>query len=178
MPVIIRPATVADVAAINALYNYEIRTGVASFDEVEWPHERRAAWFEAHQSDAQPVFVAEDDAGDVIGFASLTLMSDKSGYRFTRENTVIITPAWHGKGVGRALMSALIFEARRLGLRLLVALVTSTNEASIRLHQSLGYEVMGTLRNAGYKFDQWHSTVYLQLDLFEGIEDSPLTADR
>jgi phosphinothricin acetyltransferase len=162
----IRPATRDDVAAINALYNYEIRTGTASFDEVEWPHERRLSWFEAHQHDCQPVLVAEDtNTGEVIGFTSLTLVSDKTGYRFTRENTIIITPAYHRRGIGRALLGALIDEARALGLRLIVALITHTNQGSIELHQALGYRYMGTLENAGYKFDQWHSTVYMQLDL-------------
>jgi phosphinothricin acetyltransferase len=164
----IRAATFHDVGAINELYNYEIRTGTASYDEVEWPYERRREWFEAHQTDAQPVFVAEDaSTGKVIGFASLTLMSDKTGYRFTRENTVIITPAYHRQGIGRALLAALLDEARAQGLRLIVALVTSTNHGSIELHKAMGYEVMGTLRNAGYKFGQWHSTVYLQIDLQE-----------
>ena len=71
-------------------------------------------------------------------------------------------------GIGRALMEALLAEARRAGLRLIVALVSSSNAASIELHRQLGYEVMGTLKNAGYKFGQWHSTVYLHLDLQEG----------
>jgi len=160
----VRAALVGDVEAINGLYNYEIVNGVATWDEVEWPFARRMAWFEAHQADAQPVFVAET-AGEVIGFSSLTLLSDKSGYRFTRENTVIVRPDWHGKGVGKALMTALLAEARSLGLRLIIASVTSTNEASIGLHRSLGYEVVGELRNSGYKFGEWLSTTYLQLDL-------------
>lgn len=163
---VIRDSTIDDVEAINALYNYEIANGTASFDEVEWPFERRLAWFALHQFESQPVLVAEDPAnGEVVGFASLTQLSDKTGYRFTRENTVIIRPDWQGKGVGRAIMAALIEQARILELRLIVALVTDTNEASIGLHQALGYEVMGTLKNAGYKFGKWHSTVYLQLDL-------------
>jgi phosphinothricin acetyltransferase len=162
----IRAAGVGDVEAINALYNYEIRTGVASFDEVEWPYARRLAWFKAHETDAQPVLVAEDTTtGEVIGFCSLTVMSDKSGYRFTRENTIIIRPEYHRRGIGRAMLTALLDEARKLGLRLIVALVTSTNEGSIELHKALGYRYMGTLENAGYKFGQWHSTVYLQIDL-------------
>lgn len=163
---VVRAATWGDIEAVNALYNYEIRTGTASYDEVEWSYERRRAWFEAHQQDCQPVLVAEDSrTGEVVGFASLTLFSDKTGYRFTRENTVIIRPDYHRRGIGRALLAALIEEARSEGLRLIVALVTSTNEGSIRLHESLGYSVMGTLHNAGHKFGQWHSTTYLQLDL-------------
>ena len=160
-----RAARAADIVAINALYNYEIVHGVATWDEAEWPLARRVAWFEAHQGDAQPVFVAEAADGEVVGFSSLTLLSDKSGYRHTRENTVIVRPDWHGKGVGKALMVALLEDARRLGLRLIIASITSTNEASIGLHHSLGYEVVGELRNSGYKFGQWLSTTYMQLDL-------------
>lgn len=166
MPAIhIRAATGDDVAAINALYNHEIRVGVATWDETPWPVEKRLAWFNDHQDDAQPVLVAVDAGGDVIAYASLTRYSSLSGYRYTRENTIIVAPGSQGQGVGAMLLSALIEKARRLGLRLIVASITTTNEASLALHRRLGYQDMGVLYHAGFKFGEWQSTCYLQLDL-------------
>jgi phosphinothricin acetyltransferase len=160
----IRPATVADLEAINRIYNQEIEHGTATWDTEPWTLERRRAWWAEHSGPLQPVIVAEDGTG-VVGFAYLTLMSQKHGWRFTREDTIYIGEGARGRGVGAALLGALLEEARAIGVRLVVASITSTNEVSIRLHRRFGFEMVGTLRNAGYKFDRWMDTSYMQVDL-------------
>lgn len=161
--VAIRAASESDLPEILRIYNDAIANGVATWDEAPWTMDQRRDWFEHHDA-TQPVLVAECE-GQLAGFAYLTLMSAKSGWRFTREDTIYIDPAFQGRGLGRELLSALLDRARDLGLRLIVASITSTNEASLRLHASLGFEVVGTLRNAGFKFGEWLSTTYMQLDL-------------
>lgn len=162
---IIRPATEADLAAIDAIYNAEILTGVATWDLEPWSPGRRRRWFAEHAADpTQPVLVA-DAGGAVVGFAYLSKLSDKGGWRFTREDTVYVHPDWQGKGVGRALLATLIERARQLPIRLVVASIESTNARSLALHRSLGFELIGEYRNAGYKFGAWRSTTYLGLDL-------------
>jgi phosphinothricin acetyltransferase len=160
----VRPATAADLPAINRIYNEEIETGTATWDEDPWTMDQREAWFASHDA-TQPVLVAQAAAGDVAGFAYLSLMSAKSGWRFTREDTVYLDPAYRGKGIGRLLLTTLLDEAKVIGLRLIIASITWDNAASIGLHRALGFEVVGTLHNAGFKFGRWIDTTYMQLDL-------------
>jgi len=160
----IRRAREDDLPAIQRIYNDEILTGTATWDETPWTIERRREWFAGHD-DLSPVLIAEAANGDVAGFAYLSRMSDKSGWRFTREDTIYIDPACRGRGVGRVLLEALLEEARRIGLRLIVASITSENAASIALHRRCGFETVGTFRNAGFKFGRWLDTTDMQVDL-------------
>ncbi len=164
-PFLIRTAAEGDLPGIDAIYNEEILHGVATWDVEPWPPERRRAWFAEHEADpTQPVLVAV--AGDeVVGFACLSRVSDKRGWRFTREDTVYVRGDWQGKGLGRALLTELLARARRLPIRLVVASIESTNERSLALHRSLGFQTIGEYRDAGFKFGRWRSTTYLGLDL-------------
>jgi L-amino acid N-acyltransferase len=158
-----RFATEDDLAAILKIYNDAIRAGVATWDEEPWTMDQRRAWWTEHD-ESQPVLVAESD-GEVAGFAYLSKMSAKSGWRFTREDTIYIDERLQGRGIGKVLLEALLDRARALGLRLIVASITSDNAVSIGLHEKLGFRVVGTLANAGFKFGRWLDTTYMQLDL-------------
>ncbi len=158
----IRFATEGDLPGILRIYNDAIVTGVATWDEEPWTMERRREWWAEHQADAlTPVIVAEAD-GEVAGMAYLSRMSQKSGWRFTLEDTIYVDPAYHGRGVGRALLSQLLGLAGKQGTHVVVASITSSNEASIALHEALGFEYVGEIREAGWKFGRRHSTTYWQ----------------
>jgi L-amino acid N-acyltransferase len=159
----VRAAETKDLPAILRIYNDAIRDGTATWDEDPWTMEQREVWFASHDA-TSPIIVAECE-GEICGFAYLSPMSAKSGWRFTREDTIYIDPAFQGRRIGRLLLTALLDRARELGLRLIVASITWDNAASIALHRSLGFETMGTLHNAGFKFGKWLDTTYLQLDL-------------
>lgn len=157
---VIRDATVADLAAINALYNDEVLNGTATWDDEPWSTERRAAWFAELGEPSTPVLVAE--VGDEVrGFAYLSWYRPKSGYRYTREDTIYIHPECRGKGLGTPLLAALIQRARASNIHLLAAVITTDNEPSIRLHRALGFEEVGTLRECGYKFGRWLDAVQM-----------------
>ncbi|MEO6043967.1 MAG: N-acetyltransferase family protein [Tepidiformaceae bacterium] len=156
----IRPCRTEDLPAILRIYNDEIETGVATWDETPWTIEQREAWFAGHDA-STPVLVAES-AGAVVGFAYLTFMSAKSGWRFTREETIYIDPGARGQGVGNLLLGALLEAARAIGVHLVVASITSTNTASLELHTKHGFEDAGTLRSAGFKFGKWLDTTHMQ----------------
>ncbi|MBM3140779.1 MAG: N-acetyltransferase family protein [Chloroflexi bacterium] len=157
----IRRAAEGDLEAMNRIYNWEVEHGVATWELDPWPLERRVEWFRARDHD-EPVLVVES-AGAVIGFGYLTKYRGRRGYRFTRENTVFIEPGYQRRGLGRALLAALIAEARTLGLHALVAWIDAENAGSIELHRALGYELIGVERETGHKFEQWRSSVEMQL---------------
>ncbi|MFN0095502.1 MAG: N-acetyltransferase family protein [Dehalococcoidia bacterium] len=166
MDVTIRSATEADLPRIHAIYNDAIRETTATWDEAPWPFEQRQAWWEEHAADASsPVVVADLAGQSVAGFAYLSWYRPKSGYRFTRENTVYVDPAWHGRGIGRLLMAEIVQLARDHGIHTLLAVIESTNEASLRLHASLGYVESGRQREAGFKFNRWLDATTMQLIL-------------
>jgi len=165
LKIVVRAATEDDLPAINRIHNPEILHGTATWDVEPWTEEQRREWFRGHD-ELNPVLVAEHE-GEVIGFAYVTLVSQKTGWRFTREDTIYIDERYRGRGVGDRLLAALLAVLKGLGVRLVIASITSTNQTSIRLHAKYGFTVIGEMKNAGYKFGQWHSTTYMQVDLGE-----------
>lgn len=162
--VTVRPATEADLPAINAIYNREILEGVATWDTEPWTAEARLAWFHAHTHPGEVILAAEA-GGETVGFGYLSLYRVRLGYRFTREDTVYVRPDIQRAGVGRLLLVALLDEARRTGMHAVVARIEASNVGSIALHRSLGFEVLGEERETGRKFDRWLSLVQMQIVL-------------
>jgi len=159
--IILRPATEADLGAINAIYNFYVRTSTATFDLEEGSLEERRQWFDQH-GERYPLLVAEA-AGEVVGWCSASPFRLRPGYRHTVEDSVYIQDAWRGRGVGRLLLAALLREVERLGYHSVMALIgDSANEASVRLHASLGLRHVGIEREVGYKFDRWLDVVHMQ----------------
>lgn len=162
----IRAAERRDLEAINRIYNHDILHGTATWDEEPWPIERREAWFGEHDA-TTPVLVAEMD-DMVAGFAYLSLYRPKTGYRFTREDTIYLDEVYRGLGIGNALLGALLERAAALDLRCIVAVITKDNTASVALHRRYGFEDAGTVRQVGYKFGRWLDSVTMQLLLQGG----------
>jgi L-amino acid N-acyltransferase len=103
------------------------------------------------------------DDGDVIGWARL-LPWRQRGFEVV-EDLVYVDPLYQKKGVGRELLARLIEAARETGCRTIVASVAADNRAGLRLHQSLGFEVVGTLTDAAYKFSRWMDITLVQRSL-------------
>ena len=160
-PVLLRPATQADLAAINEIYNFYVRTSTATFDLEEVRPEERRQWFDQH-GERYPVLVAEA-AGAVVGWCSASPFRLRPGYRHTVEDSVYLQDTWRGRGVGRLLLAALLREVERLGYHSVMALIgDSANEASVRLHASLGFRQVGIEQEVGYKFGRWLDVVLMQ----------------
>jgi phosphinothricin acetyltransferase len=158
---LIRPATVGDLRSINAIYNEEIRTGVATWDYEPWSLEARVRWFESHDP-AEPVLVAEV-GGAVAGFGYLSWYRGKVGYQYTREDTVYVDPAFHRRGLGALLLGALVEQARERGMRAVMAQIEASNLGSIALHERFGFVRLGVEREVGYKFGRWLDAVPMEL---------------
>jgi phosphinothricin acetyltransferase len=101
------------------------------------------------------VLVAEEDADDVVGFASLSPYKDRPAYSTTVEDSVYVRRDQQGKGVGRLLLAELVSVATRHGFHAVMARIVGGHEASIRLHAGLGFERVGTEREVGRKFGRW-----------------------
>ena len=149
----IRPATEADLDAIDDIYNDAILNTTATWDEEPWTPARRLAWFKEHDA-STPVLVA-DLEGRVAGFAYLSHYRPKIGYRFTREDTIYIHREFRGRGFGARLLSVLVDAAREIGIHCLIAAIAGENEPSIALHRRLGFTVAGTQKECGIKFGRW-----------------------
>ena len=160
----IRPATESDLPAILAIYNEVVANTTAAY--VYEPHTlaMRTKWFDDLKAGGWPVIVADSD-GTITGFGCIGVFRSKPGYKYTGEHTVYVHVDHRGKGVGHALLSALIEEAKRLELRTLIGGIDSANVASIALHASFGFVECARMRDVAYKFGRWLDLVFMQLIL-------------
>lgn len=156
----IRPAIEKDVPAITFIYNDAILNSTATFDTEIKSEEDRLQWLRSHD-EKHPVMVAEIE-GVVVGWASLTRWSDRSAYDSTAESSVYVHPSYRKQGIGKTLMEVLVLEGKRAGLHSLLARITHGNEHSIYIHERLGYELVGTLKEVGVKFGTYQDVHMLQ----------------
>ncbi|WP_029149574.1 GNAT family N-acetyltransferase [Microbacterium indicum] len=162
----IRPAETRDIADIREIYNYYVTNSVVTFDEKKWTHRQWAEKYAHIRKLGLPFLVAVSPSGQVLGYALVSPWSGKSSYRYTAENSIYLGPSATGKGLGRALLTALIEASEEFGLRQMVAVISDKGaEGSIALHEKMGFEEVGRMGRVGYKFGRWLGTVYLQKQL-------------
>ena len=156
----LRLATPDDAEAIRAIYNLEVTTSTVTFDLVPRTLEDQLAW-QAARSGAHAVLVAEID-GTVAGFGSLSPWRDRPAYSTTVEDSIYIHRDHRGAGVGKALLTELVATATAHGFHACMARIVGGHEASIALHQACGFEVVGTEREVGRKFNKWLDVVLME----------------
>lgn len=160
---VVRPATPGDVPAISQIYGYAVRQSVATFDVTDPPLDY---WQEKLSSDEPgDHIIVVADAGTVVGYAYSSRFRPRPGYARTRETSVYLTPEAVGRGLGRRAYSHLLSLLREDRMHCAVAVVAEPNPASVALHESLGFELVGILRDVGRKFDRWVDTRWYQLSL-------------
>lgn len=170
---IIRAATTDDAEALAAIYGHHVLHGFGTFEEeppsaAEMDNRRAAI-----AARGLPYLVAED-AGRVLGFAYAGPFRPRQAYRYTLEDSVYIAPDAVGRGVGKAVLSAVIAACEALGIRQLVAVIgDSGNAASIGLHRSLGFVDAGVGRSFGWKHGRWVDIVWMQKALNGGDQTAP-----
>ncbi len=136
---VVRKATVNDMPAVAAIFNDAVRNSLAIWQENEVDVAERCAWLAARELAGFPVLVAVGVAGAVLGYASYGDFRAYPGYRYTVEHSVYVSREARGKGIGRALLSALLVYAQDRDVRMMVAAIEAGNVASIRLHEQLGF---------------------------------------
>jgi phosphinothricin acetyltransferase len=162
----IRDAEPGDLPAVAALYGREVLGGTATF-ELEPPSlDEMTRRFEAVRRRGLPWLAAEID-GAFAGYAYLSPFRPRAAYRYGVEASIYVENDARGRGVGRALLTALIARTRARGLRHVIGAISAsaTSAASIRLHRSLGFQEAGVYRQVGWKFDRWLDVTLMQLDL-------------
>jgi L-amino acid N-acyltransferase YncA len=157
---LLRLATLDDAEAIREIYNLEVTTSTVTFDLVPRTLEEQQAW-QAARSGARTVLVAEID-GTVAGFGSLSQWRDRPAYSTTVEDSIYIHRDRQGAGVGTALLTELIAIATAHGFHACMARIVGGHEASIALHRRCGFEVVGTEREVGRKFNRWLDVVIME----------------
>jgi len=147
---LIRDAREADAAAVHAIYTHHVLHGTASYD-IDPPsldHIRnKVGWI---LGEGWPFLVAERGK-IVVAYAYATQFRDRAAYRFTAENSIYVHPDWTGRGIGKALLKALIERCAGYGFKTMVAVIGGAEPASIALHAALGFEEVGRLRAVGWK---------------------------
>jgi phosphinothricin acetyltransferase len=172
LPVAIRPAAAADMTAIQAIYGHYVARTAASFEEdvpsVAEMERRRARVAER----GLPFLVAEEK-GEVLGYTYAGPWRQRSAYRYTVEDSIYVAPFVARRGIGRALLSALVEGCTGLGYRQMIAVIgDSANQGSIGLHRALGFRQEGVLRGVGFKFGRWVDVVIMHRVL--AAADGPL----
>jgi L-amino acid N-acyltransferase YncA len=157
----IRPAVDEDAGAIRAIYNPEVLESTVTFDLVPRSLEDQLAW-QRERSGVHAVLVALDDAGDVVGYGSLSNYKPRAAYSTTVEDSVYVRRDQQGQGVGRLLLEELLKLATAHGFHAVMARIVGGHDASIRLHASAGFEIVGTEREVGRKFGRWLDVVVMQ----------------
>ena len=160
-PLTVRLARLDDAEAIRQIYNAEVTTSTVTFDIAPRSLAEQRAYL-AERSGAHAVIVA-GDGPTVVGFGALSPWRSKAAYSTSVEDSVYVHRAHQGRGIGRLLLAELVSVATSHGFHALFARIVGGHEASIRLHEALGFEIVGTEREVGRKFGRWLDVVVMEL---------------
>jgi len=161
----------SDAAACAAIYAPHVEGSAVSFEERAPDAAEMAARIERY-GQSHPWLVAER-GGEVVGYAYATAFNERPAYRWSASVSVYVGEAARGEGVGRALYEALFARLRELGLRMACAGITLPNEASVGLHEALGFQRTGLNREIGWKQGAWRDVGWFQMELTPAPDGPP-----
>lgn len=160
----IRPARDSDADAIARIYNHYIANTWVTFETDAVSAQEMAQRIGETRSAGLPWLVTAT-SDDVAGFAYASRWKGRCAYRFSVESTIYLAPEHTGKGLGTPLYEALIDAVRALSMHSMIGGIALPNDASIGLHEKLGFKKIGHFSEVGYKFDEWIDVGYWQLTL-------------
>ena len=161
MEISIRPYKAQDLPPILEIINHNILHSTALYDYTVRSLEQRAAIFQDKIDKGFPIFVAVCES-QVVGFGYYSEFRFREAYKFTVEHSVYAHPDWQGKGIGKLLLDELVTSAKKQNIHTLIGVIDAENVGSIAFHQHMGFEVKGTLRETGFKFNRWLHSVFVQ----------------
>jgi L-amino acid N-acyltransferase YncA len=170
--VVVRPASVADAEAITAVYRPYVDESVISFEEIAPDAGEMTRRMTA--SPRLPWLVAER-TGAVVGYAYASLHHERAAYRWSADCSVYLAAGERGRGTGSMLYAELLPLLRRLGYTRVFAGIALPNEASVGLHESMGFTLVGVYHRVGFKHGAWHDVGWWELPLadVDGAPEEP-----
>jgi L-amino acid N-acyltransferase len=162
MDITIRDAVEGDLPGIMDIYNDAVANTTAIWNEGVVDLDNRKAWFSARRERGFPVLVALRGK-QVIGYASYGDWRAFDGYRHTVEHSVYVRGDARGTGTGKKLLKALIDRASFNGVHVMIAGIEAENAASIKLHEKLGFRMVGRFSEVGIKFGRWLDLACMEL---------------
>ncbi|HZX29639.1 MAG TPA: arsinothricin resistance N-acetyltransferase ArsN1 family B [Telluria sp.] len=164
MTIQLRSAGAADAPALAALYNHYVEHTPITFEELPVAAADMAARIASVQEHGLPWLVLED-GGAILGYAYVTPWRARSAYRHSVESTVYLAQAAHGRGHGKRLYTQLLADLHAGGLHTVIGGIALPNQASVALHERLGFRQVAQFQDVGRKFGQWIDVGYWQLML-------------
>jgi L-amino acid N-acyltransferase len=161
MEIKIRPYTTKDALTILEIINYNILNSTALYDYHERTLEQQIAIFDDKLRKGFPIIVAVTN-DEIVGFGYYSEFRFREAYKFTVEHSVYSHQNYIGKGVGKLLLTELIVLAQKQNLHTMIGVIDSENTSSIDFHQKFGFEIVGTIKETGFKFDRWLHSVFMQ----------------
>lgn len=163
MTVPIRPVALADAPAICRIYDHYIAHTVVTFEEEPVA----PAEMEGRITALVPQFpwLVAEEGGTVVGYAYASTWRTRTAYRFVAETTVYLAPEAMGRGLGASLYTALLTALRERGFHVAMGVIALPNDASVALHEKLGFAKAAHFPEVGRKFGRWVDVGYWQLML-------------
>jgi phosphinothricin acetyltransferase len=163
MPATMRPAVLADLPALTAIYNHYIVNSAITFDLQPFEPEGRRAWFDEHSSTGRHrLLVAAQPDGSLLGYATTSRWRPKAAYDTTVESSVYCRPDVVGRGIGSALYAALFDALAAEDIHRIVAGISQPNPASVALHRRVGFRQVGVFSHVGRKFGQYWDVAWFE----------------
>lgn len=171
-PLSIRVFEPDDIAAITTIYAHHVIHGSASYETEPPTAEQMGERLTTVTASGWPVLVAECD-GEVAGYAYASQFRPRPAYAFACEDSIYVAADQRGRGIGRALLTALLNAAEQFGFRQMVAVIGGAEPASEALHRALGFVEVGRLPGLGWKHGRWLDSLYMQRALGPGNSTPP-----
>ena len=161
MEIKIRSYQIEDTQAILEIVNYNILNSTALYDYEPRTLENQIAIFDDKLKKGFPIIVATENE-IVVGFGYYSEFRFREAYKFTVEHSVYAHPNHIGKGIGKLILENLIHLAKAQNLHTMIGVIDAENQSSIEFHKKFGFEIAGTIKDSGFKFDRWLHSVFVQ----------------
>jgi phosphinothricin acetyltransferase len=165
MPVLVRPATDADLPRLNEIYNHYIVNTPITFDIEPWTVEQRREWFTHYALDGTHRVLVAEEGGVILGSTWSSQFRPKRAYHTTIETSVYCAPESVGRGIGALLYEALFEALRGEPIHRALAGITQPNDASVKLHERFGFKRVALFSEVGFKFDKYWDVVWYEREL-------------